>query len=166
MTLTVQTVQQKKFNIKFRGFDVREVDEFLEAIAASLGEKDREIESLKNTVLRMKDEILAHRKRENMIKRTLVHSQQVVEQMKSNAREQAALIVREAELEAEKLLNAAHRRLEQINEDIAELKRQRMQIEAQIRSVIDVHTKLLDVGDAELKKIEAAESRVTQLRQV
>lgn len=142
------------------------MDEFLEAIAASLGEKDREIESLKNTVLRMKDEILAHRKRENMIKRTLVHSQQVVEQMKSNAREQAALIVREAELEAEKLLNAAHRRLEQINEDIAELKRQRMQIEAQIRSVIDVHTKLLDVGDAELKKIEAAESRVTQLRQV
>ena len=80
--------------------------------------------------------------------------------MKENAHKSSELIIANAEVKAEKILNSAHNRLSQLHEDISELKRQRMQIEAQIRSVIETHTKLLDMGKEEAKALDDADSKV------
>ena len=69
-----------------------------------------------------------YKKREEIFKRAILNSQKVLEQMKQNAQKSAELIIAEAEVNAEKMLNRAHNRLAQLHEDIAELKRQRMQI--------------------------------------
>ena len=58
-------------------------------------------------------------------------------QMNKNARQSAEIIVADAEVKAGKMLNKAHNRLAQLHEDITELKRQRLQLETQIRSIIE-----------------------------
>jgi cell division initiation protein len=92
------------------------------------------------------------------------HSQKVLEQINDNARKSAELIISDAEVRAEKILNRAYNRLTQLHEDISELKRQRMQIEAQIRSVIDTHSKLLEIGKEEMKKLDEEDSKVKLLK--
>ena len=85
--------------------------------------------------------------------------------MKENARKSAEVIIADAEVKAEKVLNRAHNRLSQLHEDIAELKRQRMQIEIQIRSVIDSHSKLLEIGKESMEAMDEADDKVTVLKQ-
>ena len=85
--------------------------------------------------------------------------------MKQNARKSAELVVAEAEVTAEKILNRAQNRLAQLHEDITELKRQRMQIEVQIRSVIESHAKLLEIGKEDARIREEEDDKLKLLRQ-
>ncbi|MCG2759132.1 MAG: DivIVA domain-containing protein, partial [Desulfobacteraceae bacterium] len=105
-----------------------------------------------------------YKEREETFKRAMLNSQKVLEQMKENARKSAELVIADAEVKAEKILNRAHNRLAQLHEDIAELKRQRMQIEVQIRSVIESHSKLLEIGKESMETSDEEDSKLKLLK--
>jgi cell division initiation protein len=65
--------------------------------------------------------------------------------MKANAEKEAKLIVADAELKAEKMLQSAHQRLAQLHQDIVELKRQKIQFESRLRSTIESYQQMLDM---------------------
>ncbi|RJQ76213.1 MAG: DivIVA domain-containing protein [Desulfobacteraceae bacterium] len=165
MSLTPLDIQQQRFRVRLRGFDIREVDRFLEHIAESLSALQSENKNLKEEVRRLKLETQGYKEREETFKRAMLNSQKVLEQMKENARKSAEIIIADAEVKAEKILNRAHNRLSQLHEDIAELKRQRMQIEVQIRSIIEAHSKLLEIGKESMDAIDESDSKVTVLKQ-
>lgn len=165
MKLTPLDIQQHQFTVRFRGFDVREVDGFLEQAADALESAFQTIKQLDGEIQRLRNENKAYKEREETFKRAMLHSQKVVEQMKENARKTADLMVAEAEVKAEKILNRAHHRLSQLHEDIAELKRQRRQIEVQIQSIIETHTKLLEFGKEEMKTKDLEDSKLKLLKQ-
>jgi cell division initiation protein len=165
MDLTSLDIQQQQFRVRFRGFDIREVDRFLEQIAETFTVIQTENKKLKEELRRLKLEIQGYKEREESFKRAMVNSQKVLEQMKDNARKSAEVIIADAEVKAERILNRAHNRLSQLHEDIAELKRQRMQIEVQIRSVIDAHSKLLEIGKESMDEMDKDDSKVALLKQ-
>ncbi len=158
MKLTPLDIQQQQFKVRFRGFDVREVDRFLDQAAEALSAIQERAKRQEEEIRRLRLEKQGYKEREETFKRAMLNSQKVLEQMKENARKSAEIIIADAEVKAEKILNRAHGRLSQLHEDIAELKRQRIQIEVQIRAVLDTHTRLLEVGkegmDAEDTKIK------------
>jgi cell division initiation protein len=164
MKITPLDIQQQQFKTRFRGFDVREVDAFLEQIAETVEGLQKKNEGLGEEVRRLDLEIQGYRKREETFKRALLNSQKVLDQMKDNARKSAELIVAEAEVKAEKILNKAHNRLAQLHEDIAELKRQRTQIEVQISSIIEAHSRLLEIGKEGTKESDEADDKVKVLK--
>jgi cell division initiation protein len=161
--ITPLDIQQHQFRIKFRGFDIREVDVFLEQVANSLEVTEAEGNGLREEIRRLNLELRGHKEREESFKRALLSSQQTVEQMKENARKEAELIIADAEVKAEKILNRAHNRLSQLHADMAELKRQRAQIEVQIRSILEAHSKLLDIGKEELNALDEEDSKLKVL---
>jgi cell division initiation protein len=165
MNITPLDIQQQKFKIKFRGFDVREVDGFLEQVAGAFEAIQRTHKDLQEEVRRLELEIQGYRKREETFKRALLNSQKVLDQMKDNARKSAELIIAEAEVKAEKILNKAHNRLAQLHEDISELKRQRMQIEVQISSIIEAHSKLLEISKEGIKEMDEEDAKLKVLKQ-
>jgi len=165
MNLTPLDIQQQQFRVRFRGFDIREVDRFLEQMAEVLAGLQGDSKKSKEDLRRLKLEIQGYKEREETFKRAMVNSQNVLEQMKDNARKSAEVIIADAEVKAERILNRAHNRLSQLHEDIAELKRQRMQIEVQIRSVIDAHSKLLKIGKESMDAMDEDDSKVTLLKQ-
>lgn len=164
MALTPLDIQQQQFRVKFRGFDVREVDAFLEQMADAFEALEKEGDDQRAGIERLKREIQGYKKREETFKHAMVNSQKVLEQMKENARKTGELAIAEAEVKAERILNRAHNRLAQLHEDIAELKRQRMQIEVQIRAIIETHTKLMDMGQEEMRKMDEDDSKLKVFR--
>lgn len=165
MNLTPLDIQQQQFRVRFRGFDIREVDLFLEQVSEAFTVLQSENKSLREDIRRLKLETQGYKEREETFKRAMLNSQKVLEQMKDNARKSAEVIIADAEVKAEKVLNRAHNRLSQLHEDIAELKRQRMQIEVQIRSVIESHSKLLEIGKESMEAMDAADDKVAVLKQ-
>jgi cell division initiation protein len=165
MKTTPLDIQQQKFKVRFRGFDIQEVDRFLEQMAEAFELLQRENEIAQEETSRIKLESQGYREREETFKRAMLNSQKVMDQMKTNARKSAELIIAGAEVNAEKILNKAQNRLAQLHEDIAELKRQRMQIEIQIRSVIETHAKLLDIGKEGMQAMDDEDSKLKLLKQ-
>ena len=164
MKITPIEIQQQQFKVRFRGFDVREVDRFLEQMTDTFELLQQENENAQNEIRRIKLESQGYKEREETFKRAMLNSQKVLDEMKENARKSAELIVANAELKAEKILNRAHKRLAQLHEDIAELKRQRMQIEVQIRSIIEAHTKLLEIGNEGMKAMDEEDAKLKLLK--
>ena len=165
MKMTPLDIQQQQFKIKFRGFDVREVDTFLEQMADAFESLQGENNRLYQEVKRLQHEAHGYREREDSFKRAMLNSQKVLEQMKENARKSAELVIAEAEVKAEKILSRAQNRLSQLHEDIAELKRQRSQIEVQIRSIIEGHSKLLEIGKEEARIREEEDGKLKLFKQ-
>ncbi len=165
MSITPLDIQQQKFKTRIRGFDVREVDAFLEQMASVFESLHRTHKDMQEEVRRLQLEIQGYRKREETFKRALLNSQKVLDQMKDNARKSAELIIAEAEVKAEKILNNAHNRLAQLHEDISELKRQRTQIEVQIGSIVEGHSKLLDLSKEGAKAMDEEDAKLKLLKQ-
>lgn len=166
MENTPHDIQQKQFKVRFRGFDIHEVDNFLEQIADSFAALQIENERMHEEIRSLKLESYGYKEREETFRRAMLNSQKVLEQMKKNARKSAELVIAEAEVQAEKILNRAHSRLAQLHEDIAELKRQRIQIEVQIRSVIETHSKLLEIGKENMKISHQEDSKLKLLKKI
>jgi cell division initiation protein len=164
MKLTPLDIQQQQFKTKFRGFDIREVDSFLEQMAEAFETLQKGNQDLSEEIRRLSLEIQGYKKREETFKRALLNSQKVLDQMKDNARKSAELVIAEAEVKAEKILNKAHNRLAQLHEDIAELKRQRIQIEVRISSIIEEHSRLLEIGKEGMKESDEEDAKVRLLK--
>ncbi|MBW1776456.1 MAG: DivIVA domain-containing protein [Deltaproteobacteria bacterium] len=164
MEITPDDIQEKQFRVRFRGFDIGEVDAFLEEMARVFRAVKDSNHHLKKELEALKQESLRQKEREKTFERALANSQKVLDQMRENARKSAEVIIADAEVKAERMLNRAHNRLAQLHEDIAELKRQRMQIEVQIRSVLEAHTKLLEMGREGMEQLDEEDAKLKILR--
>lgn len=165
MGITSLVVSQKEFSTRFRGFDVQEVDAFLEDIARELDQLNHAIETLDEKNHRLNLENQGYRKRENSMKNAMIQSQKVLDQMKENAKKSSQAIIANAEIEAEKILNRAHKRLSQLHSDIIELKRQRIQLEMQISAVLETHSKMLEMTKEENKAADETDTTIRFMQQ-
>ncbi|MDM8535186.1 DivIVA domain-containing protein [Desulfobacterales bacterium HSG17] len=165
MGITPLVVKQKEFTTRFRGFDVQEVDYFLEDITTELDNLNNTIQSLQEKNHRLNLENEGYKKREGSMKNAMIQSQKVLDQMKDNAKKSSQLIIANAEVEAQKMLNMAHKRLSQLHSDIIELKRQRIQLEMQISAVLESHSKMLEMTKEENKVADETDSTIKFIKQ-
>ncbi len=145
MRITPMDIRQQQFTVRmFRGFDVQEVDTFLEDLAADYETLLKENSLLKEQLQVLEERTRGLEDREKVLQETLVTTQRMVEEMKENARREASLLVREAELQSEKIVEAARASEAMIKNEIAQLKRTRRQLAEALRSTVDMYQRLLD----------------------
>jgi cell division initiation protein len=144
MNITPLDISQKQFRKVFRGFDPEEVDAFLALIATEFEALVRESISLREATQRQVEEIAEYRSRERALQETLVTAQKASEEIRDAARKEAQITLSDAELQAEKIVQAGHARFLRIVDDINELKRQRIQFETAVKTMVESHMKLLE----------------------
>ncbi len=144
MKMTPLDIRQKRFEVTMRGYSRKEVEGFLELTAGEFEEVVRENIALKEEHKRTLARLEQHVEREKTLQETMVTAQRISEDVKAQAKKEAEVRVAEAELQAEKIVAGANNRLVELVREINELKRQKVQFESQLESLIDNHKKLLD----------------------
>ena len=144
MRITPLEIQQKQFPMKFRGFDVEEVYSFLEIIREEMEDLLRENASLKEHIQRLESQLKDYREMETTLRQTLLTAQQMVDEYKANAKKEAELIIKEAELKADSMIKEAQEKVIKIHEDIVDLKGIRRHFKEELRRLIEGHLKMLD----------------------
>ncbi len=148
MKLTPLDIQQQQFKGKLiGGLDPEDVDGFLQQVAQELEDLIRE-----NTELREQSrKVIAEReemtRREGDIRETMLAAQKVTEEMKANAQKEATLLISEAELKGERIVADAEKQLVQLNNQIQELRREKLQFESALKSLLDAHYKMLSLNE-------------------
>ncbi|HYL80903.1 MAG TPA: DivIVA domain-containing protein [Candidatus Acidoferrum sp.] len=137
-------ITQREFGRTFRGLDPEEVQTFLEQIAEEMTRLLQENTDRAAQIQRLEGQLRVYQEREDSLRNTLVTAQKMTEEIKSNAKREADLLVRETELKAERILEDAHRKLGQVQAEIAEFKRQRDLFASKLRGLLKTHLELLD----------------------
>lgn len=161
MKLTPLDIQQQQFTVRLRGVDAREVDLFLEQVAGAVEQLHKEKEELAHELRRLRHESKGYKQREETFKRALIYSQKVIDQMKANAEKDAELIIAEAEVKGDQIVSRAQNRLGRLQDDIVELKRQRVQLETELESIINSHSRLLEIGRESIREADEEDAKVT-----
>jgi cell division initiation protein len=144
MNITPLDITQKRFKKVFRGVDAEEVEAFLQLVASEFEGLVRRVNSLEEAGQRKDDELAEHRGRERALQETLVAAQKASEEIREAAHKESEITLADAELQAEKIVQSAHGRFLKVVDDINELKRQRVQFEAGLKTLVESHLKLLE----------------------
>jgi cell division initiation protein len=148
MNITPLDIQQQQFKGKMLGgLDPNDVDSFLQMVAAEMESLIRENSELKEQARKFSLQLEELSQREVTLRETMLAAQKVTEEMKANAQKEANLLVSEAELKGERIVADAENRLLQLNNQIFELKRQKLQFEANLKSLVETHLKMLTIEE-------------------
>ncbi len=148
-------IKKKQFSTAFRGFDVKEVETFLEMITLEMEGLIVKKNSLKEALEKKDREIGEIKEREASMRKTLEGLQQLLEEERQRAEEKGRQIIREAELKAAEILQQAREEEAALKNGIDQLKRIRREFLAKVGSLVDSYKKILDqdqkVVDEELR---------------
>jgi cell division initiation protein len=148
MRITPHDIRQQQFTSKmFKGYDPQEVDAFLDDVAEDYESVLKETALLKEQMAAIEDRSRGVAEREKSLQETLVTTQRLAEEMKAAARREAELIVREAELRAEKVLEAVRGEEARIRTEIHALRRMRRQVFEEMSSMLERYQRLVSAED-------------------
>ncbi len=136
MRIAPLDLRQPRFKTSVRGFDKTDVVAFLTEAADDYEHALREIDRLRQDLVRMESLLTEHRERENNLRNTLLTAQRLADEVKAVAHNEAKMIVREAQGRADLLLQKAQGRLEEIERDINELRLRRRGVEGTLEGSI------------------------------
>ena len=144
MRIGPMDMRQQRFKTALRGYDRTEVVAFLTEAADDYEHAMREIDRLRADVMRMEAMLGEHRERENNLRDTLLTAQRLSEELKASALNEAKLIVREAQVRADLLLQKTQGRLEELDHDVNEMKLRRRDAEGAVEATIQALYRALE----------------------
>lgn len=148
MKITPLDIQQQQFKGKlFRGLDPEDVDAFLQMVAGEMEDLVRENTDLKEQAHRVAADMDDMKQHEANLRETMLAAREITEEMKANSQKEANLRISEAELKAEQILLDAERKLAELKNQIQELRREKLQFETALKSLLDTHYKLLALDE-------------------
>jgi len=137
MRISAIDIKKQEFKKAFRGYDVGEVEAFLDTIANQFENLWRENEALKEHIAKIDEEkkeldseIQVYRENEKTFQKAIVKSQDMAEEVLENAKKRAELIIKESDIMATKTkLN--------VQEEFVNLKQELEELRTRNESIID-----------------------------
>jgi cell division initiation protein len=152
--ITARDVENQEFTRKMRGYDPDEVRMFLRAVAEEIERLRLENGELREQTGQLRVRLDDFRDRERNLQETLLTAQKMTDEMRGRSAKEAEVLVKEARLKAERILEQAQDQLQLIEDEIGRLRLERDAFENRLRSAIQEHLSLLDLrrkegGDAD-----------------
>ncbi len=153
MNVTPLDIQQKRFHTGFRGYDRGEVDTFLDLVREEMESLLREVTELREYRQTYDDRMRDLNEKEATVKNTMIMTQKLAEDLKENARKEAALIIKDAEVRSQQIVGSAQQERVKMESDIQELRRRKHHFLQDIKKVIQMHLEMVNFeeGGTEIK---------------
>jgi cell division initiation protein len=153
MRYSATEIQTKTFDRKMMGYDPDQVENFLIVIAAQIEALTQEKLTLIETIKNKDLDLLNYKDRDQLLQQTMTQATQVTEKMKSDTERECKLIINDAQQKAEMITRDAKDSLRKLYSDMADLKKSRMQFEANLKAMAQAHLSLLEQADHFLPKM-------------
>ena len=138
MSVTPIDMRQREFGAAMRGFDRGEVTAFLVEAAGEYELALRENDRLRQEIIRLEASLHQFRELEGSLKSTLMSAQKIADDMRENAVKESQRILREAEGQAEVIVQATQGKIDAAQRDVDGLWMKRREAEAGVEATISV----------------------------
>jgi len=158
MAMTPQDIQAQQFHVKFRGFDMSEVDAFLEEVGENVFQLLQE-----NQKLREQMEVLERYRQdffgqEKDFKKAIIAAQKIADEMRERSTREAEETLATARLEVEQFRREAESEKKSLQEEIDQLRESRDNVREEIKAVLHSYLEQLE------KEIPAGPARQSAWR--
>ncbi len=172
MTLTPQDIQTKQFHVRFRGFDVEEVDAFLERIAEEFLVLIQENKQLKDRSETLESDIEHYKEQEKKFQDAILSAHKIADEMKEKSKQESEKLLSEAQDEVKKMQDKSHQEISGLEATIVNLKELKDRVHDDVRQLLESYLDRLDeiskgiaidyVPDIEKKSLPPAEDEVAE----
>ena len=118
MTITPQDIQSKQFHVRMRGFDVDEVDTFLEKVAEELLIVTLENKQILERVESMEKELANFRNKEQAFQNAILSAQKISDEMQAKSRQEAEERIAKAKTESAETRSTAQEETDKLRDDV------------------------------------------------
>lgn len=163
MPLTPLDIHNKEFSRRLRGYDEDEVNEFLDEIIKDYEAMIRENKELKENNEKMKERLDQFSQIEETLSKTIIVAQETADELKQNSKKEAELILKEAEKNADRIINESLSKSRKIALEMEELKKQASIYRTRFRSLLEAQLEMLrdkdwdSIETKEMKRIDSYE---------
>lgn len=166
-------IRKKEFRKGFRGYDERQVDNFIEEVANSLEDLLKENDQLQRKITESEERQQKYRELEEALKSTMVMAQKNAQDLKENAdkeikllmqdaHQRAEILIQQAEEEAKKKIEKAEERVKEIMEAYRQLQKQANVFKTQFRTFLETQLELLSADEEVREPVTEAELETEQ----
>ncbi len=149
VTLTPLDIHNKEFSRSFRGYSEDEVNEFLDLIIKEFDLLLKDKKDLEDRVSMLNERLEHFSNIEETLSKSILVAQEAAEEVKINAKKEAQLIVKEAEKNADRIINEALAKSRKLSIEIDELKKRASVYRMRFRSMLQAQFEILDNDDWE-----------------
>ncbi|HLQ70470.1 MAG TPA: DivIVA domain-containing protein [Bacillota bacterium] len=149
MPLTPLDIHNKEFTRGFRGYDEDEVNEFLDQVIKDYEMVIREKKELKENLEQVKEKLGHFNNIEETLNKSILVAQESAEEVKGNAKKEAKLIIKEAEKNADRIINEALAKSRRISMDVEELKKQGKVFRTRLKMLVEAQLDMIGTDDWE-----------------
>ncbi len=143
MKLTALEIKQQQFEKSLRGYDVTEVQAYLNLIASEWEHMVGKMRELEAQINKMDDKLKHYERVEEALHETLQTAKDSAEQKLGGARKEARNIIEKAEIEANSIIREASQQRQQIRQSILRLLDRRDEIIGGIGSYLEIASESL-----------------------
>ncbi|MFC4023225.1 DivIVA domain-containing protein [Oceanobacillus longus] len=149
MPLTPLDIHNKEFTRGFRGYDEDEVNEFLDQVIKDYELVIRENKELTEKVTQLTERLGHFTNIEETLNKSILVAQETAEEVRGNATKESKLIIKEAEKNADRIINEALSKSRRISMDTEELKKQAKVFRTRLRMLVQAQLEMLGTDDWE-----------------
>lgn len=147
MALTPLDIHNKEFTRSFRGYDEDEVNEFLDQVIKDYEIALRDKKELQEQVEELNERLGHFANIEDTLNKSILVAQETAEEVKGNARKESKLIIKEAEKNADRIINEALSKSRQISLEIEDLKKQAKVFRTRLRMLVEAQLDMIESND-------------------
>jgi len=144
MSLTPQDIQAKQFHVRFRGFDVEEVDGFLEQVAEQFLMLVEENKALQFKAETLERELEQLKKEEHSFKDAMISAQSIADGMLKKSREEADQLLERAREEVRAHKDTAIQEITELESKVDQLRGMQSELQNDLVAVIDNYRNMID----------------------
>jgi len=145
--LTPLDIHNKEFTKSFRGYDEDEVNEFLDQVVKDYEIVIREKRALEEKVNQLNERLNHFTNIEETLNKSILVAQETAEELKSNAAKESKLIVKEAEKNADRIINEALTKSRQISIEVEEMKKQAKVFRTRLKMLVEAQLEMINTDD-------------------
>jgi len=145
LRFTPLDIKKQEFKRTMRGYDPEEVNNFLEMVAEEFETLQREKNRLDDETLKLRTQLHDYQEVERTLKQTLMHAQESMQLSRDNSKREADLTLREAELQADKIVNEAHKKLAELKNELLVVRAQKDSFARRLRHLLESQLELIGV---------------------
>lgn len=144
MEITPLDIRKQEFKKSFSGYDKQEVENFLEMIAQQMEDLVRENMTYKEQLRDVERKIDDYRRLEKTLQDTLTSATRTTEDLRKNAEQEGSIILKNARLEAQNIVQTAKRDEDSLRTEIKTLITMKNNFIAKFKGMIEAYSKLLE----------------------
>ena len=161
MKIDPSEIEIPKFRLSLKGYNQREVDEFIMRLREDHQEIVHQNNVLTEEINELKEQIKGYTSKKERLEDALISAQKSAQLISENSQEQAKLIVKEAEIKAKTILEEGEKKLQELRNEIANLNEQKRLFLTKLKSLITSHSELLNFYEEELPQKKAKAKKET-----